>query len=135
MNFSSTKNAERASYYAVFDGHAGIDAATYAVSHLHCHLAASSHYPLRPTEAMRDAFKHTDAAFLRKSQNQKLTSGTTALCCLYRPTEKRLYVGWLGDSKALLVTQGNIMQMVEPHKPELPVSAATKIGFESWLKK
>lgn len=85
-------------------------------------MAASSNYPKQPAEAMRDAFYRTDEDFLRKCEKQKLISGTTALCCLYRPTEKRLYVGWLGDSKALLVTQGNIMQMVKPHKPDSPVS-------------
>lgn len=71
---------------------------------------------------MRDAFHITDTDFLRKCEKQKLVSGTTALSVLYRPDEARLYVGWLGDSKALLVTQGTVMQMVQPHKPELPVS-------------
>lgn len=119
-----TQNAERASYYAVFDGHAGVDAATYAVSHLHCHLAASKHYPERPAEAMLDAYTITDADFLQKCRKQKLSAGTTALSVLYRPVEGRLYVGWLGDSKALLVTQGTIMQLVQPHKPEMPVGFA-----------
>lgn len=84
-------------------------------------MAASLNYPNQPAEAMRDAFNNTEADFLRKCEKQKLISGTTALCVLYRPVEKRLYVGWLGDSKALLVTQGNIMQIVTPHKPDTPV--------------
>lgn len=116
------KDAERASYYAVFDGHAGVDAANYAVSHLHCHLAASRHYPQSPAEAMRDAYQLTDNDFLRKCDKQKLCSGTTALSVLYRPVEGRLYCGWLGDSRALLVTQGTIMPLVQPHKPENQVS-------------
>lgn len=116
------QDADRASYYAIFDGHAGVDAANYAVSHLHCHLAASPQYPARPAEAMRDAYRATDTDFLRKSDKQKLRSGTTAVCVLYRPVEGRLYCGWLGDSRALLVTQGTIMPLVQPHKPEDPVS-------------
>lgn len=34
-----------------------------------------------------------------------------------------LYVGWLGDSQALLVRGGLPLQLVEPHKPEREVSA------------
>lgn len=85
-------------------------------------MARSPEYPKHPAEAMRAAFSKTESDFLWKCEKQKLVSGTTALCVLYRPGEKKLYVGWLGDSKALLVTQGNIMQIVTPHKPETPVS-------------
>lgn len=121
------QSPDRASYYAVFDGHAGIDAANYAVAHLHGHIAASEHYPQKPAQAMLDAFRITDADFLRKCEKQSVVSGTTALCVLYRPVQQRLYVGWLGDSKALLVTQGTIMQIVNPHKPELPVRVFVQV--------
>lgn len=107
----------------MFDGHAGIDAANYAVAHLHDHIAASQYYPHQPVQAMLEAFRITDADFLRKCEKQSVVSGATALCVLYRPVQQRIYVGWLGDSKAILVTQGTIMQLVKPHKPESPVSS------------
>ncbi|MPD04360.1 Protein phosphatase 1F [Portunus trituberculatus] len=50
----------------------------------------------------------------------KLKGGTTAVVALVR--EKRLVVAWLGDSQALLVRRRSPVRMVEPHKPELPVS-------------
>lgn len=53
---------------------------------------------------------------------QKLVAGTTALCALYRPVEKRVYVAWVGDSKAMLVSQNRILQIVTPHKPSTAVS-------------
>lgn len=53
---------------------------------------------------------------------QRLKGGTTAVVALVR--EKRLVVAWLGDSQALLVRRRNPVRMVEPHKPELPVSAS-----------
>lgn len=56
---------------------------------------------------------------------QKLVSGTTALCVLYRPTERKLVVGWVGDSKALLVSQNRVLQIVQPHKPDSEVSSIT----------
>lgn len=57
------------------------------------------------------------------SIRQGLVAGTTALCALYRPVEKRLYVGWVGDSKAMLVSQNRMMQIVNPHKPDNAVSS------------
>lgn len=53
-------------------------------------------------------------------------SGTTALCVLYRPTERKLVVGWVGDSKALLVSQNRVLQIVQPHKPDSEVSSQLK---------
>ena len=71
---------------------------------------------------MRQAFRDTDTQFVKKSSDQKIRGGTTAVCALYLRDEKKLYVGWVGDSKAMLVKQGKIMQIVNPHKPEDPVS-------------
>lgn len=58
------------SYYAVFDGHAGTDAAIYSVSHLHQFLAESSFYPTNPERALKDAFSRTDKLFLEKSNRE-----------------------------------------------------------------
>ena len=41
---------EHLSYYSVFDGHAGTDAACYAASHLHELLVASQYYPEDPVQ-------------------------------------------------------------------------------------
>ncbi|XP_031630592.1 uncharacterized protein LOC116345413 [Contarinia nasturtii] len=112
------KDSDTTSYYAIFDGHGGTDAAAYSVSHLHCEIVASKFYPSKPHEALREAFLNTDEKFIEKSKKQKLMSGTTALCALYRPTERQLVVGWVGDSKALLVSQNRVLQIVNPHKPD-----------------
>lgn len=116
------EDTERTSFYAVFDGHAGQDAAYYSVAHLHQNIASSHNYPKKPIEAIRDAFHKTDLAFLEKCKRENLSSGTTAVCALYRPVEKKLYVGWVGDSQALLVKQGNSLQIVNPHKASSEVS-------------
>lgn len=44
------------------------------------------------------------------------------LCALYRPNERKLVVGWVGDSKALLVSQNRVLQIVQPHKPDNQVN-------------
>ncbi|XP_046484325.1 uncharacterized protein [Neodiprion pinetum] len=103
-------------YYAVFDGHAGQDAAVYCAAHLHQYLAESNHYPTDPERALRDAFLTTDAHFIEKSNKQNLNSGTTAVCALL--SKRKLYIAWVGDSQAVLAKRGQITQLVNPHKPD-----------------
>lgn len=69
---------------------------------------------------MREAFLVTDVAFLKKAKAENLNSGTTALCAMYRKTEKKLFVGWCGDSQALIARMGNVRQIVKKHSPEDP---------------
>ncbi|KAG8296594.1 Protein phosphatase 1E [Homalodisca vitripennis] len=107
-----------ASYYGVFDGHNGIDAAVYSVSHLHQYLAESQHYPSQPLLAMREACIRTDDLFTSKADKENLHGGTTAVYALLRPKEQKLYVGWLGDSLAVLVRRGVPYQIVQAHKPD-----------------
>ncbi|XP_012064013.1 PREDICTED: uncharacterized protein LOC105627337 [Atta cephalotes] len=102
-------------YYAVFDGHGGQDAAAYCATHLHQYLVESVYYPTDPERALRDAFLTTDAQFIAKSSIQKLNGGTTAVCALL--INKKLYIAWVGDSMASLVTYGNVKQLVNPHRP------------------
>ncbi|CAG0896738.1 unnamed protein product [Darwinula stevensoni] len=106
------QGAPPTSFYGVFDGHAGTDAATYAASLLHERIASSPHYISDLGKAIHDAFTETDAHFCEK----KLESGTTAVICLIRG--KTLYVAWLGDSQAMLVRGGKPIAVVDPHKPE-----------------
>lgn len=104
-----------ASYFAVFDGHGGADAASYASAHLHQYLVESPHYPHDPVAALNDAFIQTDKRFAETKEGNR--SGTTALCALLRPKERRLYVAWAGDSEALLVKNGKPIEVVNPHRP------------------
>lgn len=67
---------------------------------------------------MREAFLVTDLSFLKKAKAENLNSGTTALCAMYRKTEKKLFIGWCGDSQALIARQGNVRQIVTKHSPE-----------------
>ncbi|XP_076280755.1 uncharacterized protein LOC143209246 [Lasioglossum baleicum] len=103
-----------ANYYAVFDGHAGQDAAVYCASHLHQYIAESRHYPTDPERALHDAFITTDTQFIEKSKTQKICGGTTAVCTLL--LNKKLYVAWVGDSSAMLVKSNTVVQLVNPHR-------------------
>ncbi|CAO1316237.1 unnamed protein product [Diamesa serratosioi] len=114
----NVQDTEPTFYYGIFDGHNGTDAATYANSHLNYNISVHPKYPVDIETAIREAFLTTDMGFLKKAKTENLNSGTTALCAIYRKLEKKLYVGWCGDSQALIARLGNVRQIVKKHSPE-----------------
>lgn len=111
------KEVSPSSYYAIFDGHAGHDAAVYSCAHLHQFLGESKQFCANPKLALREAFLKTDTLFNDKCRSEHFRSGTTAICALLKHKEKTLYIAWVGDSQAVLVGQGHSLQCVQPHKP------------------
>lgn len=57
-------------YFAVFDGHGGVDAATFAATHLHVLLGQHEALASNPTEALRSAFSCTDDMFKEKATRE-----------------------------------------------------------------
>ena len=51
-------------YYAVFDGHAGVEAAQYAATHLHCLLARHLQSAGSVPDALKQSFIDTDNMFI-----------------------------------------------------------------------
>ncbi|XP_026177802.1 protein phosphatase 1F isoform X2 [Mastacembelus armatus] len=103
-------------YYAVFDGHAGVDAAIYSATHLHVALSKQETLQSDAATAFKTAFKCTDDMFRAKAKREHLRSGSTGVAVLIQGQE--LIVGWLGDSQAILVRKGEVVTLMDPHKPE-----------------
>ena len=118
------QDTEPTFYYGIFDGHSGSDAATYANSHLNYNISVHPSYPSDIKKAMSAAFLVTDIEFLKKANAENLNSGTTALCAIYRKTQKKLYIGWCGDSQALIARVGNVHQIFELLKDTLKFSVS-----------
>ncbi|XP_026547611.1 protein phosphatase 1F-like, partial [Notechis scutatus] len=111
----SLDDVDRA-YFAVYDGHGGIEAANYAAAHLHVNVAHHEKLLENPAEALRDSFQKTDEMFLLRARREKLRSGTTGVSCFL--VDDKLHIAWLGDSQVMLVQQGKVITLMEPHKPE-----------------
>ncbi|KAJ8391734.1 hypothetical protein AAFF_G00086840 [Aldrovandia affinis] len=65
-------------YFAVFDGHGGVDAATYAATHLHVTLGYDEHLGSDPAAALKRAFTCTDHMFHERAKRERLRSGSDA---------------------------------------------------------
>ncbi|KAL4646577.1 protein phosphatase 1F isoform X1 [Arapaima gigas] len=113
--FGFTDGVQRG-YFAVFDGHGGVDAATYAATHLHVILSLQEALKNEPAAALKHAFSRTDEMFKLKATRERLRSGSTGVAVLLM--DDWLHVAWLGDSQVMLVCQGEPVTLMEPHKPE-----------------
>lgn len=113
--FGIQDRVERA-YYAVFDGHGGVDAAIYAATHLHVVLSKQETLQSDPDTAFKTAFRHIDDMFRDKAKRERLRSGSTGVAMLIQG--QQLTVAWLGDSQAILVRKQQVVTLMEPHKPE-----------------
>lgn len=109
------------SFYGVFDGHGGTTAACYCVANFHNFLSQNCKLSKRTDEALRETFLVTDKHYAEKAAQQNFTAGTCALCAVYKIKEKKLFIGWVGDSEALLVKKGRLWQIVQKHSPAFEV--------------
>uniref|UniRef100_A0A8C7ZWY8 Protein phosphatase 1E n=1 Tax=Oryzias sinensis TaxID=183150 RepID=A0A8C7ZWY8_9TELE len=110
------QDQEEQAFFAVFDGHGGVDAAIYAANHLHVNLVHQESFSQDPIEALCKAFKVTDERFVKKASREKLRCGTTGVVTFLRG--QTLYVAWLGDSQVILVRRGQVVELMKPHKPD-----------------
>ncbi|MEE6469623.1 hypothetical protein FKM82_008702, partial [Ascaphus truei] len=110
------QDQEEQAYFAVFDGHGGLDAAIYASLHLHVNLVKQEVFPHDPAEALCRAFRITDERFVQKAARENLRCGTTGVVTFIRGN--MLHVAWLGDSQVMLVRRGQAVELMKPHKPD-----------------
>ena len=79
------KNEPDLSFYGVYDGHAGKDAAAFAASHLHGRILDSPYFPSDPVLAIKEAFNKTDQVFLEKGQKEVSTNCAIITYIRYLP--------------------------------------------------
>lgn len=103
-------------FFAVFDGHGGVDAAIFAATHLHVSLSRQESLKSDAAAAFKKAFTETDQLFRGKAKRERLRSGTTGVAVLIHGQE--LTVSWLGDSQVILVRSGQTVTLMDPHKPD-----------------
>ncbi|XP_065890179.1 protein phosphatase 1E-like [Dysidea avara] len=104
-------------YFAVFDGHAGVEAAIYAKCHLLNNIIRQPLFSSDLNKAITEGINVTDKNFCVKAEEERLRSGTTVVVAIVRGSQ--LYMGWTGDSQVILVRRGVPVFVSEPHKPSM----------------
>ena len=98
------------SYYAVFDGHGGIQAAQYAADNLHKLIREDEAFPQNIGQATKNAIAKLDENFLATNQ----PSGTTAIVALVH--NEILTIANVGDSRAVLCSNNKTQALSTDHK-------------------
>ncbi|CAH8308663.1 unnamed protein product [Eruca vesicaria subsp. sativa] len=111
-------------FYGVFDGHGGIDAATFTKNHILKLVTQDKHFPTNTKKATRNAFVKTDHA-LADAPSLDKSSGTTALTALI--LDKTMLIANAGDSRAVLSKRGRAIELSKDHKPN---STSEKLRIE-----
>lgn len=92
------------SFYAVYDGHSGTEAAIAARNQLLNYLIKDPEFEKgNYSKALENAFACTDDFIYHQSQEQGWKNGCTAVVVLIKGTE--LYLANLGDSEAILANR------------------------------
>ena len=130
-----------AAFCGVYDGHAGHDTSEYVAEQLHKDIAASLAAKQTAAAAatttaaagsdaawadelvvaaIKEGYAKTDATFLNWARPRRRKDGSTAVTALL--LGQKLYLAWLGDSRALLLNGSNqqLGWASLDHKPNRP---------------
>ncbi|KAF5197114.1 phosphatase 2C [Thalictrum thalictroides] len=115
-NFGCFYDGEPISFFGVFDGHGGKDAAQFVRDNLPRVIVEDAEFPLKLERVVTRSFAETDAAFAKRCSLQStLSSGTTALTAMI--FGRSLLVANAGDCRAVLSRLGSAVEMSKDHRP------------------
>ncbi|XP_015889591.2 probable protein phosphatase 2C 47 [Ziziphus jujuba] len=103
-----------AAFYGVFDGHGGVDAASFTKKNILKFIVEDSQFPSGVKKAVKNAFVKADHAFADASSLDS-SSGTTALTALI--LGRTMLIANAGDSRAVLGKRGRAVELSRDHKP------------------
>ncbi|XP_057448908.1 probable protein phosphatase 2C 47 isoform X2 [Lotus japonicus] len=103
-----------AAFYGVFDGHGGVDAASFTRKNILKFIIEDPQFPSGIKKAIKNAFVKVDNAF-RDASALDSSSGTTALAALVLGSV--MLIANAGDSRAVLGKRGRAVELSKDHKP------------------
>ncbi|KAJ6353402.1 hypothetical protein OIU76_002423 [Salix suchowensis] len=114
LPYFSLRKLDREGTKAVFDGHGGIDAASFTRKNILNFIVEDSQFPSGTKRAIKSAFVKADHA-LSDTKSIDSSSGTTALMALV--LGRTMLVANAGDSRAVLGKRGRAIELSKDHKP------------------
>lgn len=102
-------------FFGVYDGHGGRRAADFAAAKLHQLLKNHPKFLVDTEEALKSSFIRTEKEFMELAYKDQLEDGSTAVVALI--VDKRLFIGNVGDSEAVLYRAGKPICLSTLHNP------------------
>lgn len=123
---------QRHSYYALFDGHSGVRAATFSNQRLMSYLISHEAFMSDTRLAFEECFARIDKEFLQKAEEESLGDGTTAAVVLIRGN--RLITANIGDCRAVVSIGGQALDIIEEQTPGRADERARIEQQGGWVK-
>lgn len=101
--------------FAIYDGHLGDSVPAYLQKHLFNNILKDEEFWSDPTRSISKAYERTDEAILSHTPDLG-RGGSTAVTAILINGEK-LWIGNVGDSRAVLSRGGKAIQMSVDHEP------------------
>ena len=119
--FFIENNADHA-FFGLFDGHGGRAVADYLAQNLYQNILQDGNFKADPVAAIRDGCLATDQKLKNISGLKYITVGSTAVMALIK--SGKISIGNVGDSRAVLASNGIAQALSTDHKPNIPSEAA-----------
>ena len=114
----SNPNVPETHFYGVFDGHAGGRCSKAIATAIPINLAKDDAYKSKLIQAIKRTISRTNEQFLEIAERMRLNDGSTGVFCVLR--EGKLVVANVGDSRAILISNGRSIALTKDHKPSSP---------------
>lgn len=110
-------------FFGVFDGHSGKEVADYVAEHLYGNILSEPSFAANPAQAIRDGCLKTDVNIQTDQKMIDLRKwgmdpGSTAIFALIQG--ENMYIGNIGDARAVLSSGGVAMALSQDQKPNRP---------------
>ncbi len=112
---SSMTNNSQYKVFGVFDGHSGVQAASFCKKELLQCITKQSTFESNLEKSITAGFLECDEKMKKLFATNNVTAGSTA--CIAVIHENHLIVANVGDSRCIVAQQGHTLVMSEDHKP------------------
>jgi protein phosphatase 1L len=121
------RSAPETHMFGLFDGHAGGRCSTHLAGNLSNVLIQEESFTVNLPLALKRSFYTANEQFLKNAEKNKWHDGSTGNVAVIR--DGKLTVANVGDSRAVLISNGRALQMSNDHKPTNPEEQKRIAGF------